>query len=214
MKRFIPAFLLCLFLFLPVSLNAQDYAASLKIGTLGVNAEAVRSFGPQFNARIGFAALSLSNLSLISNNDYSSKGDLKLMSFSALGDWFPFESNFRLTAGIFINLNKTSVALTPKKTYYDGNIAYTPEKLGVLNADISFSKVDPYIGIGFGNPTSGETGLGFTLDFGTFYHGNPKASLSATKLLEPSAGQSPILEDNLKWFKFYPVLSFGLTYKF
>lgn len=196
------------------SLYAQDYAASLKVSTLGVNLEAIRSITPQFNARLGFAFLSYNANNVSSSSDYSMNGDLKFFSISALADWFPFENSFRLTGGIVVNLNKVSVTLTPVKTYTDGNVQYTPDKLGQLMADIDFNKVAPYLGIGFGNPTSGASGLGFTFDLGTFYQGGPKVTMSATKLLEPSASQGPILQDNLKWFKFYPVLSFGLTYKF
>jgi uncharacterized protein (DUF2062 family) len=83
-----------------------------------------------------------------------------------------------------------------------------------LNAELTFNKVAPYIGIGFDNPLAGAPGLGFTFDLGTFFQGGPKASMTATKLLTPSASQSGILEDDLKALKFYPVLSFGLYYKF
>ena len=207
--------LLCLIFFLGFTeLKAQDYAASIKVSTLGISLEGVRSFGTQLNARLGFAFFSYTMNDIASSTDYTASGDLKLLSISALADWFPFESAFRLTGGLFVNLNKASMTLTPLKTYTDGNIKYTPDKLGILSADIDFNKVAPYLGIGFGNPTAGEPGLGFTFDLGTFYQGGPKAKLSATKLLEPSAKQGPILEENLSWFKFYPVLSLGLTYKF
>lgn len=203
------------FLFSSITnLKAQDYAASLKVSTLGINVEGLRSFGSELNARIGFAFFSYNLNDFANSNDFSATGDLKLFSISALGDWFPFENSFRITGGLMINLNKASMTLTPKKTYSDGNTQYTPEKLGNLTAEIDFNKIAPYIGIGFGNPTSGASGLGFTFDIGTFYQGGPKVAMSATKLLEPSANQGPILEDNLKWFKFYPVISFGLTYKF
>ncbi len=200
-------------LFCPRS-KAQDYAASIKVSTLGVNVEAIRSFGSNLNVRLGAAYFSYTLNDFANSNDYSAGGDLNLLSFSTLADWFPFETGFRITGGLMINLNKASITLTPKKTYTDGNTQYTPEKLGNITAEIDFNKVAPYLGIGFGNPTSGSSGLGFTLDIGTFYQGGPKASMSASKLLEPSASQGPILEENLKWFKFYPVLSFGLTYKF
>ena len=196
------------------NLTAQDYAASIKISTLGINAEGIRSFGPELNARLGVAFFSYSINDLANSTDFSAAGDLKLLSISALADWFPFENSFRITGGLMINLNKASMTLTPKKTYSDGNTQYTPEKLGNLTAEIDFNKIAPYLGIGFGNPTSGASGVGFTFDIGAFYQGGPKANMTATKLLEPSSSQGPVLEENLKWFKFYPVISFGLTYKF
>lgn len=207
--------LLSFLLFLSLSeLRAQNYAASLQMGTLGINLEAIRSFGPEINARIGFSFYSQDINNLGSSSDYTTMSKLNLLSFFTFADWFPFNSSFRLTGGLIVNLNKGSMTLTPLKTYYDGNIAYTPEKLGNLTADIDFNKIAPYIGLGFGNPTAGKPGLGFSIDIGTFYQGSPKASMTANKLLEPSASQAYILQNNIKWFKFYPVLSFGLTYKF
>jgi len=106
--------------------------------------------------------------------------------------------------------------MKPTKSYTVGGDIYTPDLLGTMSADISFNKVAPYIGIGFGDPTAGSKGLGFTFDIGTVFQGAPKAKLSATGLIEPSASpeQQEKLESNLSWFKFYPVVSFGLTYKF
>jgi hypothetical protein len=195
-------------------LKAQDYAALLKISTLGVGIEGFRSFSPEFNVRLGIADFSYNANNVVSSSDYTASADLKLLSVSGLVDWFPFENNLRLTGGLVVNLNKTDISLTPKKTYTQGNIVYTPAKLGQLNADLTFNKVAPYLGIGLGNPTAGAPGLGFTFDVGTFYQDGPKVSMSATNLLEPSASQSGQLQSNLSWFKFYPVLSFGLYYKF
>ena len=195
-------------------LKAQDYAASLKISTLGVSVEGYRSISSQFNVRLGVGTFSYTANNFQSTSTYKTDASLKLLSISALADWFPLENNLRITGGLIVNLNKANIVLTPKKTYTQGNIVYSPDKLGQLNADLTFNKVAPYLGIGLGNPTSGAPGLGFTFDVGTFFQGGPKVSMSATKLLGPSASQSGILQDNLKWFKFYPVLSFGLYYKF
>jgi hypothetical protein len=195
-------------------IKAQDYAASVKISTLGINVEGYRSITPQFNVRLGVGTFSYTANNFSSGDSYSANADLKLLSITALADWFPFENNLRLTGGVVFNLNKANVELTPVKTYTQGNIQYTPDKLGKLNADITFNKVAPYLGIGLGNPTSGTRGFGFTFDAGAFFQGGPKATMSATKLLEPSSSQSGQLEDNLKWFKFYPVISFGVFYKF
>ncbi|MDE3056747.1 MAG: hypothetical protein KGJ59_02150 [Bacteroidota bacterium] len=202
------------FLIYTPGLIAQDYGLALKAGTMGPSLEVTRSFTPKFNVRIGAAALTYTSKNLQSSNQYNTDASLKLSSATALADWFPFGGSFRLSGGAVINLNKASMTLIPTKTYSDGNIEYTPDKLGVLKVDITFQKVAPYLGIGFGNPSGGNRGFGMTFDLGTFYQNAPKVSMSATNLLAPSASQSGQLQDNLKWFKFYPVLSIGLDYKF
>ncbi len=194
--------------------KAQEYAASLKIGTQGVSLEGYRSLSSSFNVRLGAGLISLNANNFKQTSDYRVDGKLNLLEVSALADWFPFENNLRVTGGLVVNLNKASVLLTPTVTKKSGNIEYTPEKLGVVNADISFNKVAPYLGVGLGNPTSGASGLGFTFDFGTFYQGKPRATMSGTKLLAPMESQGPVLQDNIKWFQFYPVLALGIYYKF
>jgi len=198
-------------------LYSQDMAVALKLGTLGGGAEVMRSFGPNFNARVGVSFFSF-NFSGGggSSDDYSFDAKLGLFTISALADYFPFQRGLRLTAGLVVNLNKIETDMKPTKSYTVGGDVYTPDLLGNMSADISFNKVAPYIGIGFGNPTAGSKGLGFTFDIGTVFQGAPKAKLSATGLIEPSASpeQQEKLESNLSWFKFYPVVSLGLTYKF
>ncbi|MCK5591624.1 MAG: hypothetical protein KAI72_06690, partial [Candidatus Pacebacteria bacterium] len=92
----------------------------------------------------------------------------------------------------------------------------TSEELGNLKANIKFNKVAPYIGLGFGNPTAGDSGFGFTFDLGTMYQGGAVVDLTADGLLAPTAAedQERLIEDNLSWFKWFPVISLGLTYKF
>ncbi len=193
---------------------AQEYAASLKVGTQGVSLQAYRSLTSRFNVSLGAGILSFNANNVEQTSDYRVDGKLSLSNVFALADWFPFENNLRVTGGLVVNLNKVSAVITPTVTKKTGNIEYTPEKLGNVAADISFQKVAPYLGVGLGNPTSGSSGLGFTFDLGAFYQGKPQATMTGTKLLAPMDSQGPQLQDNLKWFQFYPVLSVGISYKF
>jgi len=198
------------------TLFAQDWAVALKASTLGGNLEVYRSFGDQFNAHVGISYFGLQQ-DLDETDDYLAKAEVGLMTISALGDFFPFQSSsFRITGGLIFNMNQIDATLTPADEYVVGGDTYTPEDLGDLNANISFNPVAPYIGLGFGNPTGGESGLGFVFDIGTMYQGVSVVDLTATGLLEPSAAedQEVLIQDNLNWFKWYPIISLGLTYKF
>jgi hypothetical protein len=209
-----------IFLLLPLlftSAYSQEYGAGLKLSTLGVSAEAVRSFGNNFNAKLGLSFLSFNYNGGKNTDDYTYKADMKFFAISALADWFPFQNGWRLTGGVIFNIsNKTKAKLTPTKTYIVGGDYYTPEKLGNVDVDIKMNKVAPYLGMGFGNPMAGDNGLKFIFDIGAYYHGSPKADLTANGLLEPSAApdQEEKLSNNISWFKFYPVVSLGLIYKF
>ncbi len=211
-----PKFLLYLFLlylFYIPNLLAQNYAVSLKASTLGISLEGIRSFGEQFNARAGLSFFTINMNGGGGDEDYSYDAKLKLLTFSALADWFPFDFNMRVTGGVFINLNKGDLTLRPTTSHTVGGTVYTPEMLGSLSANVDVNKISPYLGIGIGNRLLSE-GLDFTLDVGAIYQGAPKVDLTAQGLLEPSAEQQPLIEDNIKWFKFYPILSIGLIYSF
>jgi len=198
------------------SVFAQDWAIALKASTLGGNVELYRSFGESFNVHLGANYFALKQ-DLDGTEDYTAEADAGLMSFSALGDFFPVQSSsFRITAGLLFNLNEVDAILTPIKSYTVGGDEYTPDDLGTLDANIKFNPLAPYIGLGFGNPTSGESGFGFSFDVGTMYQGGSIVNLTAEGLLEPSAAedQEKLIEDNLSWFKWYPIVSLGITYKF
>ena len=138
------------------------------------------------------------------------------MAISVQGDYFPFESSsFKITAGLFFNLNEIDAIITPMEQTVGGDI-YTLEDLGTMDANIKFNPIAPYIGLGFGNPTYGTSGFGFTFDIGTMYQGGSIVDLTAEGLLEPTAAedQEKLIEDNLSWFEWYPVVSLGITYKF
>lgn len=194
-------------------LSAQNYAVALKISTLGINCEGIRSFGSSFNARIGFSIFNYQYNGVEGEEDYKYDADLRLLSFSALADWYPFKSSIHLTGGALINLNEGDLTLYPIKTYKIGGTLYTPQLLGNVSAKVKLNRVAPYLGIGFGMPTSGNH-FTFSMDVGVIYQGAPKVDLTAKGLLEPSAEQGPLIEDNIKWFKFYPVISLGISYKF
>ena len=195
---------------------AQGFAAGVKLSTRGISLELNKSILTNINLKAGAAFFSYTHDGGDGTDDYEYEAKLNLSSISLLADWFPFNNTLRLTGGILINLNKVDIDLTPTNSYTVGGDVYAPEDLGMLSAKVDFSPVSPYIGIGIGNPTSGDSGLKFTFDFGTIYQGSPNVDLSATGLIEPSAApdQEAQLEDNVSWFKWYPVVSFGLMYKF
>ncbi len=217
MRQKFTFFTLILITLLFTNIFAQDYGASVKVSTLGITLEGMRSFGPSFNTRLGASFFNYSHDGGGGDEDYEYSGDLSLFSISALADYFIFGGNtFRITGGILINLNEVDGNASPAKTYEVGGDFYTPELLGDLDVQVEFNKISPYLGIGFGNPLSGDSGLKFSLDIGTIYQGAPNVDLTAVGLLEPSASpdQEKQIEENIDWFQWYPVLTFGLTYKF
>jgi hypothetical protein len=208
------AFLLCL----SSVTFSQDYAVGLKLSTLGVHAELFRSFGPQFSVHVGGSFFSYNYTKNHSSGDqYSLNADLKLNAFTLLADWMPFEkSSFRVSTGFMYNNNHPNVVAIPEVEKSIGGDVYNKDNLGNMSVKLKFNKINPYIGAGIGNVAFGIQGLRYVIDLGVYYQGSPKVDLSAEGLLSPSASpeQEQIVQDNLRWFKWYPVVSFGLTYTF
>ena len=84
----------------------------------------------------------------------------------------------------------------------------------VVGEDVGYyNRVAPYLALGLGNPLRGRAGLEF--EVGALYAGQPKMKMTATEesLLSPTAAeQGPKLEEGFKSFRFYPVVSVGLSF--
>ena len=219
-------YLLVIALFLGMSINGysqttpktvatpRSYAATLKISTLGIGLEGVTNLAKDFNVRVGGHFFNYThNGGGSSTDEYKYDAEAKLLSFSALADYYIAGSIFRVTGGLLLNLNKVDIIMTPVQSYVINGQTYAPGDVGVVTATTDFVKAAPYIGIGLFNPLASSK-VGFTMDVGGVYQSSPNVTMTATKLLTPTASQDKIVEDNLKWFKFFPVVTLGLTYKF
>lgn len=168
-------------------------------------------------ARIGFNEFN-KNFST-SSGTLNYDGKLKLSSLDALLDWHLFGGATHLTAGIMSNNNKFNLTATPSGgTYTINGQTYLASQVGTLNGDVSFNSVAPYLGFGW-NSQPKNKGLEFKSDIGIMFQGSPKATLSYTgtqnsTISSQVAAEQANLNDKLKNYKYYPVISFGIGYAF
>ncbi len=193
---------------------SKSYAVTLKASTLGFGLDGTTSIANNLNVRLGGQVFSFSyDGGGTVDDDFKYNAKANLLSFSALVDYFPGGSIFKITGGLLLNLNKVDVTMIPSQTYVVNGSTYNAERLGDVLTTTDFAKVAPYLGIGLFNPLAYRQ-FGFTMDIGGIYQSSPNVTMVATKLMEPTASQSAIVEENIKWFKFYPVVTLGLTYRF
>ena len=168
-------------------------------------------------ARIGFNEFN-KNFST-SSGTLNYDGKFKLSSLDALLDWHLFGGATHLTAGIMSNNNKFNLTATPGANGYTiNNQTFTASQVGTLNGDVSFNSVAPYLGFGW-NSQPKNKGLEFKSDIGIMFQGSPKATLSYTgtqssAISSQMAAEQASLNDKLKNYKYYPVISFGIGYAF
>lgn len=159
------------------------------------------------------------------NGNY--KVDLKLQTVSALLDWYPFDGAFRTTLGLVANGNKATLSSTPTGGSYTFNgVSYPAAQVGSYSGEMKFNSTAPYLGIGWGNPVAKAKTWGFVSDIGVLFQGSPKVSSTVTcgaaivgtqtctDLQNSVAAGAAKLETDMKNYKYYPVISIGLSYHF
>lgn len=135
-------------------------------------------------------------------------GKLKLSSADLLLDWHLFSGVTHLTAGLVYNNNK--VELNSVGNYTINGTTYS----GTLNSSVTFKKVAPYLGFGWSGQARNK-GLSFKSDFGVLFQGTPRSTVTATGVSAADLATAQAdLDESLKNFKYYPVISFGIGYAF
>jgi len=188
------------------------------VSTLGYGAELAFQMTDTVDVRVGLNQFK-KNINK-SSGDLNYTGDLKLSSFGLLADWHLFNGVTHLTAGLMGNGNKLSMtALAAANTNYtiNGATYNSGPTGGTLTSAVDFNKTAPYLGFGWsGQPKN--SGFSFNSDFGIMFQGSPKATVTATGWSGASSAltsdaQAQLNED-LKNYKYYPVISIGIGYAF
>jgi hypothetical protein len=163
-----------------------------------------------------------------SNSDGNYNGDLKLQTVSLLGDWYPFEGAFRTTFGLVANGNKITLTATPSAgaQYTFNGQSHLASEVGSYAGEVKFNSTAPYLGIGWGNPVAKAKTWGFVSDIGVLFQGSPKVTSTVTcsqaaitngvcsTLQKDVADGATKLESDLKNYKYWPVISIGVSYHF
>lgn len=199
------------------SAQAADHWVDAHISTLGLGAEVGSKFTPHLSGRLAANAFNYNYDTTSDGIAYT--GKLKLGQLGAQVDYHITENSpFYLTAGLFANSNKVNASATPSGPTQVGLATYTPAQIGTLNADGKFKSSAPYLGLGW---RWGAGTVDFNLEAGAYFQGKPTVTMAATGLLaSQSSFQADLererqdLQDTLDDLKTYPVVTFGVGYKF
>ncbi len=209
-----------------------DVAVGVTGGTAGIGGQVTTSIIPFLNVRAQVQGLSLSHSFDKDGVDYN--GKLKLFTAGAFVDVYPFTKGPRLSAGLVGNGNKVKLKASCPETCDIGDLKVTGDEARV-DGKLDFKNFTPYLGLGFTNPMGGLP-FYFGFDAGVLFHGRPKPSLRASgtadvtdaegntrvgvDLATDAEVQSALndetanLADDVKDFKFYPVVQFSLGWRF
>jgi len=200
-----------------------------KAGTLGVGVELTIGLTSQLNTRLGLNGYSYSEQREASGIEYD--GEAELLTATALLDWHPGGSGFRLTGGFVYNETEVhGSSLPPASGFYEiGGVLVPAALVGTLDATAEFDPIVPYAGIGWGNAVRGSGKWGFAFDLGAVFQGEADVTLipiipaNSPINIIPGAREAldillrreeADLEDDAADYDIYPVLSIGVTYRF
>jgi hypothetical protein len=199
-------------------------AGAIRGGTTGFGADLGYSLTDQVGLRGAWHGGSISRDYTESGVRYDGKWDFSTA--LALVDFHPGSGSFRLSAGIAYNGNKLNGTARGSSGTIDINgRTYNISDVGTIDGSVRFNRTNPYFGVGWGSASKTHgPGLFFSADIGALFvkptvrlNGNCGAALSAQ---ECSQFQSDLraeeadFEDGFGYRRIYPVLSFGLGYRF
>lgn len=213
------------------ALALPDIAVGATAGTAGIGAQVTAGVLPFLNVRGSIQGFGIDRS--ISEDGIDYDGRLKLLTYGAYVDVYPFIKGPRLSAGLVGNANKVRLRATCEDRCEVGDLTVSGGN-AQINGRLGFNSVSPYLGVGFTNPIQG---LPFYvgIDAGVLFHGKPKPRLSAagTGTISDGSGtrenvdvaSDPAVQDaiareetnlaaDIDQYQFYPVVQLSIGWRF
>ena len=216
-----------------------EFGLGVKVGLLGAGAEIAARVNSHSNLRAGFNVLGYSRT--FNKDGVSYSGHLSFRTIEAHYDVFPFAGKFHISGGMldYIGNPITANALIPgDKNFTLGGVTYysDPAVPAGANGRVNFNQVSPTVTFGWGNLVRENHHFSVPIELGVAFQGSPKSTLGLTGQVCNQPSTSPIgrtctpttdptvasnvvaeetkLNNSMKPFKFYPIISVGFGYKF
>ncbi len=214
----------------------KGYGVQFSSSTLGFGGDFAMGLTKRSNVRVGANFFNYNRT--FDKDGVSYKGKLGLKSFETLYDFFPFAGGFHLSPGVMLyNGNELSAlaGVQGGNSFTMNNVEYFSESGNPLKGTgkLTTNKVAPMFLLGYGNmiPRSGRH-VTFNIEAGVVFQGSPDIKLNFTggacdqtgencvdaatdpTFLANVAAQEKKLSDDARPFKYYPVIKFGIGYRF
>jgi len=206
--------------------NKKDsfFMVGYKAGTLGLGLDLSYAFNRTFVLRTSLNGFSLYKKNLkYEEKEFETQGTLN--DTGLLIDMHPWQNAFFFSWGAYKSKSKINLKYEPKSDNIKiGNHKYPAMQIGDVLTSIKLKReVNPYIGFGY-NSMDKDSRWNFILDIGVIYIDTPKATINAYaskgfEALQPvlnneSKIESKDLNNKIKKYKLFPVISAGVGYKF
>lgn len=222
----------------PAAPQSARNGLGLRFGTSGFTVDYIYALNRFVDLRGGYAFGSYHYDTREEDVDY--RATLKMNAALGMVDVTPFGGGFRISLGAYSRMPAAKLHADGLDDYELNDVTYRGDL--TLDGGVDLGKLAPYAGIGWGGTGNGR-GFGMSFDFGVMFGKSPKATLDVTgRACDASAGDCDPdgpsgfdvngdsleaqqfqsdknaevrqLEDDAKDFRFWPVLTLGLHYRF
>jgi len=199
--------------------TSKKHPISLQVhaGTQGIGADVRYGISQQFSLRAGgstFLPVKADNYFHFSGFDADNTIKGELSNVHLLADVVPFKVKwFRLVGGAaYLFKANGGLEFIPKGNSTFGGLNLTAAEIGKLAIDLSWQGVAPYVGFGLFKSFP-KRSFNINLDLGTYYLNSPKSTVVGTKLLSENKQMEIQLDNNMKDYRFLPVLQVNFNFK-
>lgn len=201
--------------------DRSPVAVAFSASTLGLGPELSLHLTDRFGLRAGYHFFSLSTSQDVEDISYTLEPDWR--NLTALADFHPFGSAFRLTGGLVLWNTKARADAELNQPVEIGDRTYQPSEVGSLTFLAEYPRsVAPMVGLGIAS----RGRFAVTFDLGVVFAGHPtvdltvvspltgpeRATLEAEVAKEEAEIQASINDEPLA--RLYPVVSLGLKWRF
>ena len=142
--------------------------------------------------------------------------DIHQQIMTGMLSWYPFKKHlvyFKAGVGYAVK-QRYFVRITSPTGLLLGGVEITSEDFGQVDLEVKWSRLMPYVGMGFGKPIPKKK-LDLTFNIGCFYLGSPKINAQFEGFLESTTldTQVAVIERNVRNYSYFPLLSVSLRYR-
>ncbi len=204
------------------SANSKNFGLGGGVGTTGATVEAKYAVSNNIVLRGNVNALPVNVDQSYDGVDY--EVDASMTTFGGFADLHPFSNGFHLTGGVYGGGKSADLLGVPgPATIVEiGDTTYTGAQIGTLRGTVEYADVAPFVGLGYDGFMNRQKKWSFNARAGVMFVGEPDVDLKAQGGLVSSfpsvqddlQREAQNLKDELDKYKYYPVVSLGLTRRF
>jgi hypothetical protein len=203
----------------------------VSVGTIGADIEYSKLISQKHNLALRLFAGGLSYDDSYDDTDTHYDTNIQLMNLGVTLEYHPLQNGFYVGVGTIFQNNKYTLEAKPKDNKYDFNgNQYLANMVGSVHGETyGLNDLVPYLGVGYDASLFDSGKWFFTFKAGAWYQDSPKLKLTAHDCLLDSIPGSPIgcndlrydldkeeadINEDLETYKWWPVVQFGMSYKF